>query len=262
MEQDQSMQELLKLLEESGRKAQAADLSALLFYMDGMQRQYAAVLQELQEVRKQLDKTANRTSPAKTALQKAFAALERQLDAVRERLQEARDALSAWAKDTVEDVKIMGVTALDKAMSTLHVKPALEAAQKGLQQSVSGTKAAIERGEAVGAELRTAKRHIRNAVYTLLGKKIPTHLSGDAGRFQNAVLAPLRGIHKTLSGMNNNALGMIGLVERLEQSAERGRERRAEKKPSIRAEMKSLQAEIAARDAAKQQEKQPKEAVI
>ena len=156
----------------------------------------------------------------------------------------------------------MGVTALDKAMSALHVKPALEAAQKNLQQSVSDTKAAIERGEAVGAEMRTAKRHIRNAIYTLLGKKIPTHLSGDAGRFQNAVLAPLRGIHKTLSGMNNNALGMIGFVERLEQSAERGRERRAEKKPSIRAEMKSLQAEIAARDAAKQQEKQPKEAVI
>lgn len=76
------------------------------------------------------------------------------------------------------------------------------------------------------------------------------------------MLAPLRGIHKTLSGMNNNALGMIGLVERLEQSAERGRERLAEKKPSIRAEMKSLQSEIAERDAAKQKEKQPQEAAL
>ena len=76
------------------------------------------------------------------------------------------------------------------------------------------------------------------------------------------MLAPLRGIHNTLSGMNNNALGMIGLVERLEQSAERGRERLAEKKPSIRAEMKSLQSEIAERDAAKQKEKQPQEAAL
>ena len=39
MEQEQSVQELLKLLEENGRKGQASDLSALLFYMDGMQRQ-------------------------------------------------------------------------------------------------------------------------------------------------------------------------------------------------------------------------------
>ena len=262
MEQDQNVQELLKLLKENGQEGQASDLSALLFYMDGMQRQYEAVLRELQEVRKQLDQTANRPSPAKAAFQKALSALEQRLDTVREQLQTVYDSVSAWAKDAVENVQIMGVTALDKAMSALHVKPALEAAQKNLQQSVSDTKAAIERGEAVGAELRTAKRHIRNAVYMALGKKIPSHLSGDAGRFQSAVIAPLNGIHKMLSNMNNNALGMIGLVERLEQSAERGRERVAEKKPSIRAELASFQAEIAARDAAKQQEKQPKEAAL
>ena len=245
MEQDQNVQELLKLMEENGQEGQASDLSALLFYMDGMQRQYEAVLRELQEVRKQLDQTANRPSPAKAAFQKALSALEQRLDTVREQLQTVCDSVSAWAKDAVENLQIMGVTALDKAMSALHVKPALEAAQKNLQQSVSDTKAAIERGEAVGAELRTAKRHIRNA-----------------GRFQSAVIAPLNGIHKMLSNMNNNALGMIGLVERLEQSAERGRERVAEKKPSIRAELASFQAEIAARDAAKQQEKQPKEAAL
>jgi len=262
MEQEQSVQELLKLLEENGRKGQASDLSALLFYMDGMQRQYDAVLRELQEVRKQLDQTVTRPSPAKAVFQNALSAVEQRMDAAREQLEAVRDAIGAWAKDTVENVQLMGVTALDKAMSALHIKPALEAAQRGLQQSVASTRNAIERGEAVGAELRTANRHIRSAIYTLFGRKPPSRLSGDAGRFQTAVLAPLRGIHKTLSGMNNNALGMIGLVERLEQAAERNRECRAEKKPSIRTEMKSLQAEIAARDAAKQQEKQPKEAVI
>ena len=262
MEQAQNVQELLKLLEENGRNGQASDLSALLFYMDGMQRQYDAVLRELQEVRKQLDQTVPRPSPAKAVFQNALSVVEQRMDAAREQLEAVRDAIGAWAKDTVENVQLMGVSALDKAMSALHIKPALEAAQNSLQKSVSDTRAAIERGEMVGAELRTAKRHIRNAIYTLLGKRIPSHLSGDAGRFQSAVLAPLRGIHKTLSGMNNNALGMIGLVERLEQSAERGRERLAEKKPSIRAEMKSLQSEIAERDAAKQKEKQPQEAAL
>ena len=262
MGQDQNVQELLKLLEESGRKGQASDLSVLLFYMDGMQRQYDAVLHELQEVRKQLDQTATRQSPAKAALKKTLAALEERLDAVREQLQALREKISDWARDTVENFQIMGVSALDKAVSALHVKPALEAVQKNLQQSVTDTKAAIDRGEAVGAELRTAKNHIRIALYTAIGKKPPSHLRGEAGRFQSAVLAPMRGIHKALSGMNNNALGMISVVERLEQSAEQGRERLAEKKPSIRAEMKSLQAEIAARDATKQKEKQPQEAAL
>ena len=164
MEQEQSVQELLKLLEENGRKGQASDLSALLFYMDGMQRQYDAVLRELQEVRKQLDQTVTRPSPAKAVFQNALSAVEQRMDAAREQLEAVRDAIGAWAKDTVENVQLMGVTALDKAMSALHIKPALEAAQNSLQKGVSDTRAAIERGEAVGAELRTAKRHIRNAI--------------------------------------------------------------------------------------------------
>ena len=48
------IQQFIKLLEENGRQGQAADLSALLWYMDGMNRQFDAVCQELQEVKAQL----------------------------------------------------------------------------------------------------------------------------------------------------------------------------------------------------------------
>ena len=262
MAQDQNVQELLNLLTENGRQGQASDLSALLFYMDGMERQYTAVLRELQEVRGQLDKMSARQSPAKTALHKALDTLHQRLDALREQMRALREKIGTWAKDTVKNFQSMGVSALDKAVTALHIKPALEAAQKNLQSAMSNTKTAIERGEAVGAELRTAGQHFRAALYATIGKTPPNQLSGEAGRFQEIVLAPVRGMSKTLSGMNNNTLGMIGLVERLEQSAEQERGRRAEKKPSIRAEMKSLQTEIAARDAAKQKEKQPQEAAL
>lgn len=264
MGRDQNVQELLNLLAENGRQGQASDLSALLFYMDGMERQYTAVLKELQEVRGQLEKMSARQSPAKTALHKSLDTLQQRLEALREQMQALREKIGTWAKDTVKNFQIMGVSALDKAASTLHIKPALEAAQENLRSAMAHTKTAIERGEAVGAELRTARQHLRAALYTAVGKQPPADLKGEAGRFQAVVLAPVRGVYKTLSGMNNNALGMIGVVERLEQSAEQGRTSRAEKKPSIRAEMKSLQAEIAARDAAKQKqkEKQPQEAAL
>lgn len=54
LQSNETIQQFMKLLEENGRQGQVQDLSALMWYMDGMNRQYEAVLQELQEVRQQL----------------------------------------------------------------------------------------------------------------------------------------------------------------------------------------------------------------
>ncbi len=51
----EAIQQFKKLLKENGREGQSADLSVLMWYMDGMTRQYESVLQELQNVRQQLD---------------------------------------------------------------------------------------------------------------------------------------------------------------------------------------------------------------
>ena len=259
MEQDQCVQEFLKLLMENGREGQAKDLSALLFYMDGMERQYNAVLKELQEVKQQLTQMNARPSPAKTALNNLLNRLEARLEALHEQMNALRDKIVSTAREAVENFKQFGVSALDKAVAALHVKPALENIQKGLQKCVSDASAAVERGERVGAELRNANRHIKNALYAAIGKKPPSHLGGS-GRFQTAVLAPVRGVRNTLSRMNNNALGAISAVERLEQAAEQNREARAEKKTSVRAELEAMKKESAARAAsAPEREHKPKE---
>ena len=46
----ETIQQFLKLLEENGRQGQAADLSQVMWYMDGMMRQFDAVNRELQEI--------------------------------------------------------------------------------------------------------------------------------------------------------------------------------------------------------------------
>ena len=67
MEHNQEiMEQFLKLLSENGRAGQSEDLSRLLFYMDGMNRQLDAVRQELQTVRVQL-------AQAQDTLSKMFA---------------------------------------------------------------------------------------------------------------------------------------------------------------------------------------------
>ena len=248
--QNQDMQELLKLFEQHGKKEQASGLSTLLWYADSLNRQYDAVLQQLADVQQQLARMNDKQSPAKTALNKTMHTLQERMDAAREQFHDIRSQMIAWAKDTVEKFKTAGVTALDKCASAIHFKPAMEAAQKGLQNAVTETNKAIDRAEAVGAELHTAKRHIRNALYTAVGKKPPTRLVSE-GRFYAAVTAPLRGTKKMLMNMNNSTLGMIAATERLHDRAELAREHRA--KPSLRTELENMKKISAARASAERQ---------
>ena len=43
LQSNEAVQQFMKLLEENGRAGQASDLSALMWYMDDMSRQYDAV---------------------------------------------------------------------------------------------------------------------------------------------------------------------------------------------------------------------------
>ena len=47
-EHSDSIEELLKLMKENGRQGQAQDLSLILWHLEGMERQYNAVVRELQ----------------------------------------------------------------------------------------------------------------------------------------------------------------------------------------------------------------------
>ena len=262
MAQNETIQEMLRLFEQNGHKEQSAELSTLLWYADGLARQYEAVLQQLADVQGQLAKMTERKSPSQEALDKSMTALRVRLDAVRQKFADIRNHVTAWAKDTVENFQIAGVTALDRAVSAIHLKGALETAQKGLQDAVADVNTAIDRAEVVNFELHTAKRHIRNALYAAIGKAPPSRLR-DGELFGKAVLSPLRGIKKALNGMNNNMLGAIGMAEHLEERAAQARDRRAEKKASIRQELKEMKELSASRTAPEQQhERKPQEAAI
>ena len=258
MEQDQNVQKFLNLLLENGREGQAKDLSALLSYMDGMERQYNAVCQELQEVKQQLVEISEHQSPVKKLLTGIMDKLETRLNALHDRMNALRDTITSVARDAVENFKSAGVTALDKAVAALHFKPALETIQTGLQKCVSDANTAIRRAENVSWELGIANRHIRNALYAAVGKAPKSRLGGS-GRVETAVLAPIRGIRNMLSRMNNNTLGAISAVERLEQAAVQRREARTEARHSIRAEMEDLKKESAAHTTDPERKRKPKE---
>lgn len=272
LQSSEAVQQFMKLLEENGRTGQAADLSALMWYMDGMSRQFDAVYKELQEVKAQL---AQEKEPAvKKVMESAVTNLENKAEQARNMLAGLWKRITDCAKNAVENFKTAGVSALDKAASALGIKKLLEALREHLSGMVEDTKRNMEKVENIGHNLRSVGGHLKNAGRAMTGKEAQTVDGGQAGRIQSAVLAPMRGVQRLLSGMENATLAAIGGVENLEQRADAARECREEqaaqkpgkrlaKKPSIRQMLKNHQAEIAAKSApTPEKERKPREAEL
>ena len=265
LQSNETIQQFMKLLEENGRQGQAADLSALMWYMDGMNRQYEAVLQELQQVRQQL---AQAQEPSvKYVMQGAAAKLEHKAHQIKETLDSLWEKIADCARNAVENFKETGVSALDKAVSAIGAKNALESLQEKISGMVADTKQNIEKVEKIGHELRSVGGHLKNAGRTITGKETQVVDGGQEGRFQSVMLAPMRATQKLLSSMNNATLAAIGGVESLGLSAEAAREaraeRQAEKKPSIRQALAEKKAEIAGQPApVPDKEHKPQEAAL
>ena len=224
MEKSPAFQEFLKLLNENGRADQGQDLSLMAWYLDGMERQFDAVLQELQNVKAELAQVTEQQARSKSPLTKLLEALEAKVGQARERLVSFREKVMECAQDAVDRFKDAG-------------------------------------------------GHLKNAGRAMTGKDTQTVDGGQEGRFQSAVLAPMRGIQKLLSNINNNTLAAIGVVEDLEQSADLARDRQEEraadkpgkrlaKKPSIRQALQKNQAEIAARSAPATDKEKKQEAAL
>lgn len=204
----------MKLLEENNRQGQAQDLSLLMFYMDGMTRQFEAVSQELQEVRQQLAQAQE--SPAKKVIGRMVEALGHKVEKAREALDNLREKIMDCAKNAVENFKEAGVSALDKAVSAIGAKNALESLQEKISGMIADTKQNIEKVENIGHELRSVGGHLKNAGRAITGKETQTVDGGQEGRFQSVVLAPMRTTKSLLSSMNNATLAAIGGMESLD----------------------------------------------
>ena len=258
MEKVPSFQEFLELLNENGRAAQGQDLSLMAWYLDGMERQFDAVLKELQAVKAELARATEQQAPSKFLFTSMVEGLEAKVEQARERLTAFRDKIMECVQGAADRFKDAGVSALDNVVAAMRIKNGLEHLQEGLQSPLSGVKDALEKAEDIGHELRSAGGHLKNAGRAMVGKETQMVDGGQEGRFQSAVLAPMRGIQKLLSNINNNTLAAIGVVEDLEQSADMARDRQAdraaqkpgkrlEKKPSIRQDLAEKKAQVAAR---------------
>ena len=219
LQETEAIQQFMKLLEENGRSEQARELAFLLAYMDNMSRQFDSVLNELQEVKAQLARA--KETPVKKTLGNMTDALENNVRQARGLLRNLRKKIMSCAAHAVENFKTAGVSALDKAVSAMHVKPMLESLQQKISGMIAGTEENMAKVAETGHKLRSAGGFLKNAGRALAGRETYLVDGGKPGHIQAAVLAPLRAVRMALSGMNRATLAALRGVERLGRTEEK-----------------------------------------
>ncbi|MCX4297379.1 MAG: hypothetical protein OSJ73_10155 [Lachnospiraceae bacterium] len=219
--ENEAVQEFLKLLMKN-RPEEGQDFSVLLWQIEGMGRQLDAALRELNEVKTQL--TGMQETQEKRFVDRVTQTVEGKIHTIQERMAEMKKRIIEGAKKAVAGFKRAGVKALDKVVSALSIKKALEQTHKDLTESISDIKQSIGKIETIGQELRSVGGHIKNVGRVMTGKEQQKIDGGKEGRFQSAVLSPLRLQKNILTKLNNLTLSAIGSVERLEQAAGREKE--------------------------------------
>ena len=186
-----------------------------------MHRQLDAALKELAQVRGELAKMQE--CPEKGFLSHAMETAGKRLSAMRQGLLEMKERIVSGAREAVEGVKKSGIEALDKMVSAVGIRKGLEEMHGNLSGSIEDVKKSIEKVETVGRELRSVGEHLKNAGRAVMGREQQKVDGGTEGRFQAAILAPMRREKRILDRMNNLVLAALGSVEHLEREAEKAR---------------------------------------
>lgn len=232
--EQEHLKEFFKLLNENGQRQEAAELSALVNQLNNMEQQYSAVLSELQAVRGQLDRIQDKG--IKSALLKGISAVQEKVTQAREQLTHIKTDFSQSVKKALSNMKQQGISALHKAVDFMGIKTALADMRESLQSSISQTQKSIDRINAIGSELHALNEHSRNLGRALTGRETKelTARNEDKGVLA-AVAKPLKKSKSLLENMEKGVTRALQSVERLEQTAAKGREQ----KPSIREGLKA-----------------------
>jgi len=232
--EQEHLKEFFKLLNENGQRQEAAEFSALVTQLSQMEKQYSAVLTELQAVRGQLDSIQDKG--IKVTLLKGVSAIQEKVTQAKEQLTHIKADFSQSVKKALSSVKQQGISALNKAVDFMGIKTALADMRENLQSSISQTQKSIDRINAIGSELHALNEHSRNLGRALTGKEAKelTARNEDKGVLA-AIAKPLKKSKALLENMEKGVTRAIQSVDRLEQTAAKGREQ----KPSIREGLKA-----------------------
>ena len=227
-----AVRELLAVLEANNAPGKE-DFLAVLQQIAGMEKQLNAAVEELAAMRKELAEA--REGPVKRTLQKAVKALEKSVAALGEKLGQLKTAVIDGCKKTLAAFKEQGVSALAHTAEFLHIRPALEAVGRELDQTIAQDEKALSVIENASREYHEAGLHLKNALRAVTGREAVAEPKGP-GALARGLSVPLKTDRALLRSMKNRTDGALKRLGRLEEAA----------RPPIRQTLEEMGAKAAA----------------
>lgn len=196
---------LIDILQDNGKPQQSQEFAHLAGYIDTLHDQLNTVLGELKEVKQRLDAISDKKNPVVVAYIKVADKLENTLTVLKTQLYEARNHLIFYAKQTVADFEIKGLSALNRTVEFLKIKNILLTVKNTLEQTVKGANQSISKIEVMDKELRAAGTHVKNVGRVLVGKDNKTvndTISKDS-KVVKILQKPFEGIFHGLNGLGS-----------------------------------------------------------
>lgn len=221
---DQMIQELLTLLNENQQKDTANKVFEMAAMIDGMDQKLYEVTEELQSVRKQLEKMEQEKADKtlKATVRKAVDSIEQQCNKMKEQLFEIKTEVRTKAAEIVAETKAKGKAALNRVSEFLGIKNKLESVRGNIHQSITKTEQTIEKIDTFGGGMREAGQKVANTFRTFADKETVDY-SQKEKKFSKTELVkkPFSAKKKLFEKMENYLDAAIDRVESLAQNQER-----------------------------------------
>jgi len=227
------LKELFTVLERNGMGREKQEIESLVHYIENMETGFGQVLEELKEVRGQLEQIQDKG--VKAAVQRVVDKAGVKVFEVKSQLVTVKSNLVKSAVNAVDAFKKKGVAALQKAVNAMGIYSALSHVKHGLQNAVKSVNEDISKIGTISSELHSIGGHSKNISRTLFGRqaKEATPHNPDKG-----VLAKIQKLFTAtgslLSNMEKMTDNTMKKMVKLEQ--------REEKKPSVKESLKAIRA--------------------
>lgn len=227
----ENMKKFLQLLEENGMHDEKLNVQLLAGYVDQMESQFTAVLEELKNVRQELNTIQDKTIRATAG---------RAVDKVVIKVEEAKNQLVKLKKHimktvdkAITDFKEHGKSALATAMKSLNVKGFLENIKGSLNHALQSADNGIDHLTKLGDNIHAANTHLKNAGRVMTGKEAdkiePRNTEkGLVAKLQNGLFVSMNAL-TTMATKTDNTINSLKTLEQ-----------KYESKKSVKAELKDI----------------------
>jgi len=234
------LKELFTVLEGNGLGREKQEIESLVHYIESMETGFSQMLDELKEVRGQLEQIQDKG--VKAAAQRVVNKAETKVFEVKSQLVTVKNNLVKSAVNAVDAFKKKGAAALQKAVSAMGIYSALSHVKLGLQNAAKSVNEDISKIGTISSEFHSIGEHSKNIGRTLFGRqaKEAAPPNPDKGALANVqkLLAASRSLLSKMEKMTDDTMKKVAKLEQ-----------REEKKPSVKESLKAIRAEQTAKQA-------------